>query len=57
MVERIAPVGKAMCDVHMVGWQKPRRMKLDRLAAIASAKWRVIDERGQKTDCQARAHA
>jgi hypothetical protein len=45
-VERIEPVGASMCDVYSVAHAAPRRMKLDRLVAVASAKWRVTDDRG-----------
>ena len=50
-VERIEPVGKAMCDVYSIQHAKPRRMKLDRLVAVASAKWRVADDHGSTIIC------
>jgi len=38
VVERIEPRGK-MADVYFVGHSKPNRMKLSRMAAIATEKW------------------
>lgn len=42
-VQRIEERGK-MANVYFEGYSKPRRMKLDRLAAIADESWNVTNE-------------